>query len=300
MTFLVYGVGDTEDEARNHDYNLEALLLRCREHGIALKKNKLKLRITAWRTIYGSQGLKIDPDKPKAALEMPWPEDVEGKQRLNRLVNYLSKFLPRLADHMEPICRLTRQDTEFNWTEEQENTFREVECLVTTAPVLSYYNDPKAELEIQCDVSKKGLRAALLQWGKPIVYTSRALTETEQWWTQIEKEMLTIVFSLKKFNQYTYRRHLKNQSDHKPLESIWKKSLVCVPKCLQGMMMRLQKYDYEVQYIWAWHEPVPGRYSLQSIPADHHTSNWSWIWEHQCHHISPCIHVETLTDPASN
>ena len=56
------------------------------------------------------QGLKIDPDKAKAVLEMPRPEDVEGVQRLNGFVNYLSKFLPRLADHMEPIRRLTRQD----------------------------------------------------------------------------------------------------------------------------------------------------------------------------------------------
>ena len=60
--------------------------------------------------------------------------------------------------------------------------------------------------------------------------------------------MLVIVFSLEKFNQYTYGRHVKIQSNHKPLESILKKFLACVPKRLQGMMMRLQKYDYEVQY----------------------------------------------------
>ena len=125
------------------------------------------------------QGLKIDPNKAKAILEMPRPEDEEGVQRLNGFVNYLAKFLPRLADHMEPIRQLTRQDKEFNWTEEQENAFREVKHLVTTAPVLSYY-DPKAELEIQCDARKKGLGAALLQRGKPIAYTRRALTETEQ------------------------------------------------------------------------------------------------------------------------
>ena len=60
--------------------------------------------------------------------------------------------------------------------------------------------------------------------------------------------MLAIVFSLEKFNQYTYGRHVEIQSDHKPLESILKKSLACAPKRLQGMMMRLKKYDYEVQY----------------------------------------------------
>ena len=118
---------------------------------------------------------------------------------------------------------------------------------MTTAPVLSYY-DPKAELEIQCDARNKDLGAALLQRGKPIAYTSRAITETKQRYAQIEKEMLAIVFSLEKVNQYTYGRHVKIQSDHKPMESILKKSLGCAPKRPQCMMMRLQKYDCEVQY----------------------------------------------------
>ena len=84
---LVYGVGDTEDEARrDHDSRLEALLLRCRERGIALKKNKLKLRITEvplMGHLFTKQGLKRDPNKAKAVLKMPRPEDVEGVQRLD-------------------------------------------------------------------------------------------------------------------------------------------------------------------------------------------------------------------------
>ena len=51
--------------------------------------------------LFTKQGLKIDPDKAKAVFEKPRPEDVEGVQRLNGFVNYLSKFLLRLADHMD-------------------------------------------------------------------------------------------------------------------------------------------------------------------------------------------------------
>lgn len=53
---------------------------------------------------------------------------------LNGFVNFLSKFLTRLAYQIEPIHCLTGQDTEFNWTEEQENAFREVKHLVITTP----------------------------------------------------------------------------------------------------------------------------------------------------------------------
>ena len=63
---------------------MEALLQRCRAHGIALNKNKLKLRITEvpfMGHIFSKEGLKIDPNKANAVLEMPCPEDVEGVQR---------------------------------------------------------------------------------------------------------------------------------------------------------------------------------------------------------------------------
>ena len=93
---LVYGVGDNEKEARvDHDRKLKALLNRCRERGMALNKNKLKLRISKvsfMGHIFSKEGIKIDPDKVKAVLEIPSPEDVEGVQRLNGFVNYLAKF----------------------------------------------------------------------------------------------------------------------------------------------------------------------------------------------------------------
>ena len=119
--------------------------------------------------------------------------------------------------------------------------------LVTEAPILSYY-DPANELTIQCDASQSGLGAALLQKGKPIEYASHALMETETRYAQIEKEMLAIVFSFERFNQYTFGRHVNVASDHKPQETILQKPLVRAPRRLQSMMMRLQKYDFTIQY----------------------------------------------------
>ena len=78
-------------------------------------------------------------------------------------------------------------------------------------------------------MSQKGLGAALLQDGRPIAYASRSLSDTEQRYAQIEKEMLAIVFALEKFNQYTFGRHVRVSSDHKPLESIPSKPLAVAP-----------------------------------------------------------------------
>ena len=248
---LIYGVGNTEEEASvDHDKKLLKLLERCHSHGVALNPDKLKLRrnrVTFMGHELTNKGIKMDPEKAKAILEMPRPRNVEEVQHLNGFVNYLSKFLPKLADSMEPIRRLTRKDIQWRWTQVEEKALQEVKKLVTEAPVLSYY-DPSSELTIQCDASQRGLGAALLQNQKPVAYASRALTETETRYAQIEKEMLAIVYAPEKFNQFTFGRKVTVHSNHKPLEAILKKPLACAPRRLQGMIMRLQKCDIEVQY----------------------------------------------------
>ena len=125
---------------------------------------------------------------------MPRPEDVAGVQRLGGFVNYLAKF---------PIRQLTKKDVPWSWGDPQETVFLEIQRLVSEAPILRYY-DPNKRLVIQCDASQKGLGAALLQDGQPLAYASRALTETETRYAQIEKELLAIVYGCEKFHQYTY------------------------------------------------------------------------------------------------
>ncbi|PFX15009.1 Transposon Ty3-I Gag-Pol polyprotein [Stylophora pistillata] len=108
---LVYGVGSNEQEATaSHNRNLEALLQRCRERGIALNRDKLNLKrkeVPFMGHVLTPHGVKMDPDKAKAVRDMPKPEDVEGIQRINGFVNYLAKFPPGLADVTEPLRRLT-------------------------------------------------------------------------------------------------------------------------------------------------------------------------------------------------
>ena len=117
-----------------------------------------------------------------------------------------------------------------------------------SAPLLRYYgvND---EVTLQCDASKSGLGAALLQNGQPVAYASRAMLDAEIRYAQIEKELLSIVFACEKCHLYIYaRKNVHIQSDHKPLESIFLKPLNDAPARLQRMLLRLQKYDLDVRY----------------------------------------------------
>ena len=82
---------------------------------------------------------------------------------------------------------------------------------------LPAYYDKTKKHTIQCEVSKKGLGAVLLQESKPVMYVSRAITETEQSYSNIERELLAVVFALKRLNHYTFGRTITVQSDHQPV-----------------------------------------------------------------------------------
>ena len=194
------------------------------------------------------EGMKPDPRKVEAILDMPMPTDVGGVRRLIGTVQYLGKFVKRLTDLTAPLRELTRKDSEFTWNESHTKAMRAIHVKLTNAPVLRYYDMAKS-VTIQADASQTDLGAALMQDGQPISYGSRAMSDTEQNYAQIEKELLAIVFACEKFNDYIYGRKVVHiETDHKPLESIFKKEIRMAPKRLQRMRLRLQKYSLEVKY----------------------------------------------------
>lgn len=249
---IVAGCGETHMEAVNDNQTkLNKLYERCKERNVILndeKKDVCKSEITVHGHRFTSEGVKVDTKKVEAVCAMPPPADELGVKRLCGMVQYMAKFMPNLASDLEPIRALTRQNVEWNWSEECNLAFNRIKEKLTQTPVLSYFN-PEKKLLLQVDSSKDGLGAVLLQEGRPIEYASRALTSSERNWAQIEKETLSMVFGLERFDQYTYGRPVTVQNDHKPLASILKKPLSQAPRRIQALMMRLYRYDIEFQYM---------------------------------------------------
>ena len=79
----------------------------------------------------------------------------------------------------------------------------------------------------------------MLQQNQPVAYASHAMSSSEINYAQIEKELLAIVYRCERFNKYTYGAEIEVLSDHKPLESIFKKPLFRVPPRLQRMRLVL-------------------------------------------------------------
>ena len=174
------------------------------------------------------EGLKPDPGKIEAIVAMPEPEDATALKHFLGMVNYLSKFMPHLSEMKELLRRLQDKDAEWQWLTQHSIAFNTVNV--------------NEEVTIQCDASETGLAAFLMQKGQPVCYALRALTDVETRYAQIEKELLAIVWSCHKFDQYIYGRDIVQvESDHEPLQAVFKKPIQQSPKRLQRMRLALQK-----------------------------------------------------------
>ena len=234
-----------------HDATVITLLETARANNLTFNAKKFVFRSQDCHFFGGNltpSGYKVDPVKVQAITEMKPPQNLQDLQSYLGLVNYLNRFSPTLAELTAPLRALCKKDTLFTWESAQQAAFEAIKKEITSAPVLSYLDQSKTSI-IQSDASKKGLGAVLLQDGKPVVYSSRSLTETEQRYSNIERELLSVVFALERFHHYVYGYTVTVQTDHKPLVSIWKKSIASNSPRLQRLLLRLSQYDVNIEYL---------------------------------------------------
>ena len=110
---------------------------------------------------YTTSGHKPSKDKVSAITTMPSPTNKKQVQSFIGMINYLSKFSPRLSELAEPIRQLSKDKMPFNWGPEASTSLHtDEERNFKFAPVLVYYN-PKKQTTLQMDASVKGLGVCL-------------------------------------------------------------------------------------------------------------------------------------------
>ena len=121
---------------------------------------------------------------------------------------------------MKPLRELLSTKKSWCWTHFQDEAFDKVKAELAKPSILALYC-LNANAKISSNTSSFGLGAVLLQqhadkW-KPVAYASRAMSDTEQRYSQIEKEALSLVWACEKFSNFIIGRPIHLETDHKPL-----------------------------------------------------------------------------------
>ena len=215
--------------AQEHLSNVKRLLQFLSDKGLLCRLEKylfaqpyveyLGHQLSSWR-------VAKSPEVARDAVQkMPAPTTVSSLRSFLGSVQFYRKFLPNLSTHLEPLYRLTKKNSQWIWGTEEQAAFDTVKSLLCDDPVLARF-DPFLPIGMACNASNVGIGAALFHRyedgsKRPIANASKTLSETQRNYSQIQKEALSIIFALRKFNHFLYGRKFILVTDHKPLLSLF-------------------------------------------------------------------------------
>ena len=258
---LIHGESQSE-----HDDRLRRVLQRLEEAGVTLNRQKCISsvnEVTFLGQIIGSSGVRPDPAKVAAIVNMPAPTDVPGVRRFLGIVNQMSKFIPNIAEITHPLRELLVKNRQWTWAEPQIAAFRNIKQILATCPVIALF-DSSRETIVAADASSYGLGAVLLQRQpsgecKPVAYVSRSMTSTEMRYAQIEKEALAFTWACERLSDYLIGLPFHILTDHKPLVPLFStKKIDELPIRVQRFRLRMLRFDFSISH-------VPGK---QLVTAD--------------------------------
>ena len=242
-------------DQQEHDRRLRGVLERLNKARVTLNAEKCafsRKEINFLGHVVNHRGVHPDPDKTTAIQMMPKPKDVSELRRFLGMINQFNKFSPRIADLTQPLRELLSARNVWKWSPKHDLAFAALKQEITKPSTLALYN-PQIATKISTDASSYGLGAVLLQeeqgsW-KPVAFASKALTETEQRYAQIEKEALAIVWACNKFSTFILGLHFEIETDHKPLVPLLStKHLDTLPPRILRFRLQMARYDYAIHH----------------------------------------------------
>ena len=178
--------------------------------------------------VIGPEGIKMEKEKVKGVLEWPTPKCVKDVQKFLGLANYYRRFIEGFARVARPLHDMVKKDKRWEWTERQEEAFKELKKRFTEEPVLAAPDiDKKMRMEVDAlDYATGGVLLMECEDGlwRSVTFLSKSLNETERNYEIHDKEILAIIRGLEAQRHLLERAQYKFKiwTDHKNLEYFMK------------------------------------------------------------------------------
>ena len=142
----------TESE-EGHDELVAEVIKRLEKNDLYVKPEKCKWKVREvgfLGVVIRADGIKIEEEKVKGVLDWPVLKCVKDVQKFLGLVNYYRQFIEGFASIARPLHDLVKKDWKWNWTEKQEEVFRELKERFTKELVLAALDLDKNEDGSRC------------------------------------------------------------------------------------------------------------------------------------------------------
>jgi len=115
--FLVVYLDDLTPFSKSdqeHLRHLRQIFMTCRKYGISLNPKKSLFGLEEGKLlghIISKEGIRIDPDRIRAILEIPQPRNIKELQAFLGKINFLRRFIPNLAELIRLLNHMLKKDS---------------------------------------------------------------------------------------------------------------------------------------------------------------------------------------------
>ena len=211
-------------------------------------------------------GIKPLPKKVEAITRILPPKTKRQLRRFLGMVNYYRDMWKRRSHILAPLSRLISQTIKWKWGEEEQKAFEEAKRMITKETMLSYpkFGEP---FHIYADASDTQLGGVIMQDNKPLAFYTRKMNQAQRNYTTGEQELLSIVETLKSFENILMGQKLIVHTDH--LNLLYRK--LASARLIRWRML-LEEYGPEFKHVQGTTNVVADALSrLEMMPKQHDT-----------------------------
>ncbi|MBW0477414.1 hypothetical protein O181_017129 [Austropuccinia psidii MF-1] len=191
-----------------HVKHVASVLQRLRDNNLFSKSSKCVFHASSVEYlgyVVSSDCLKMYSSKFQQMLNWPQPKNNKALQSFLGIANLYCCFIKSYSKKIAALTSLLKKDSPFIFNEEALSQFQILKEAFTTSPILSHFN-PSLPTIVETDACDCALGAVLSQVndsGKhPIAFDSRKLLPAELNYEIHNKELLGIVWALKRWRSF--------------------------------------------------------------------------------------------------
>ena len=187
----------------------------CTEHLTVLEEmftrtQKAGIKVNTRKSYFGAQkcdylgyhvtrdGVMTIPKKVEAIQGLTVPKTRKQLRQFIGMINFYRDMWQERSGLLAPLAALSSKNFKYDWKDEHQKCFDAIKRVIGRELLLAY-PDFNAAFEIHTDASKLQIGAVISQKGKPITFYSLNMNSAQQNYTTTEKELLSVVATLKYF-----------------------------------------------------------------------------------------------------
>ena len=204
------------ETADDHIAKIEHVLRRLEKAGFVVNLRKsffMQQELDYLGYLLTPNGIRPQPKKVEAITRILPPKNKKQLRRFLGMINYYRDMWRKRSHVLAPLTALASNKVKWTWEKPQQKAFEEAKQMVLREAMLTY-PDFKKPFHIYTDASNYQLGSVIMQEGKPLAFYTRKMNKAQARYTTGEQELLSIVETLKEFQNILMGQQIVVHTDH--------------------------------------------------------------------------------------